>query len=92
MTHPNWTGIGCEILNYLKGRYSSQIIKQDFNGFLNKVKSPKDITVADAKRVGGTALFMTGLFFVGEVVGKNSVAGYNPGYDVDAKSIITKRD
>ncbi|KYQ89171.1 hypothetical protein DLAC_10417 [Tieghemostelium lacteum] len=92
MTAPNWLGFACETLNYLKSRYTGAIIKQDFGKFLSKVKSPQDISVADAKTVLQTTFFTVGLFYVGESVGKNQIRGFNPGYDIDVKSEVAKRN
>ncbi|EGC32119.1 hypothetical protein DICPUDRAFT_89350 [Dictyostelium purpureum] len=92
MSTPNWTAFGCEVLNYLKSRYTSTIIKADFNTFLAKAKAPKEITLGDAKRTAVTVGMMTGFFLAGEAFGKNTIVGYNPGYDVDAKTLISKRD
>ncbi|EGG22326.1 hypothetical protein DFA_04444 [Cavenderia fasciculata] len=84
---PNFFEFGCNVVKYLRSRYTSEIIKADFAQFVQKAKQPAAITTSDAKRVGVTALTMTGIFFAGEVFGKNSIAGYWPGYDIDVKKI-----
>eukprot|EP01132_Coremiostelium_polycephalum_P004139 gene4139-5179_t len=89
---PNFMAFGCEVLNYLKSRYTKVLVKQDFNVFVNKIKAPKDLTVYDGQRAAKTLIFATGIFFVGEVVGKNSIAGYNPGYDIDVNATLNARD
>eukprot|EP01133_Synstelium_polycarpum_P001086 gene1086-1233_t len=89
--HPNFYEFGCSVVNHLKTRYTSAVIKADFNEFVTKAKSPANITVGDAKRVAGTAFGMAGLFYAGEVFGKNSIVGYNPGYDVSVSDAVSAK-
>ncbi|GAM20838.1 hypothetical protein SAMD00019534_040120, partial [Acytostelium subglobosum LB1] len=92
VNQPQFYQFGCNLLQYLKQRYSSAVIKADTNLFVEKLKNPSAITVGDAKRVAGTAVGMAGFFYAGEVYGKNSIVGYWPGYDIDVHTELNRRE
>ncbi|EFA85335.1 hypothetical protein PPL_02338 [Heterostelium album PN500] len=91
VSQPQFYEFGANCWNYLKSRYTSAVIKADTQLFISKLKAPAEITVGDAKRVAGTVAGMTGLFFAGEVVGKNNFAGYWPGYDIDVTHDVLEK-